>query len=116
MDKFVTPVVGALLANLEDKDENIILVSMKSMKEILEIAQDESVSPLLVNICVRLKPSFEKKNPVIRDTSIDLFGVIARFSEGAVGENLIQMIHSNLSTLILHLFDSDAKVINVRSY
>jgi maestro heat-like repeat-containing protein family member 1 len=112
MHKFITPVVGALLANLEDKDENIILVSMKSMLDILEIAEDESVSPLLVNICVRLKPSFEKKNQVIRETSINLFGVIHRFADGAVGENLIELIHSSLSTIILHLFDPEVKVVN----
>jgi len=111
MNKFITPVVGALLSSLEDKDENIILETMKSMKEILAVAEDEYVSPSLLNVCVRLKPSFEKPNPSIRESSIDLFSVMARYSNGAVGESIINNIHGNLPTIILHLLDDNENVV-----
>ncbi len=111
MHRYVTPVVGALIANLEDLDESVIMQAMKSVSQIFEVADDEFIAPLLLNLCVRLKPSFEKSNPIIREASIQLFGSLARFCTGILGETLINNIHNNLPTILLHLQDNDVTVV-----
>lgn len=111
MHKYVTPVIGALIANLEDMDESVIMQAMKSVSQIFEVADDEYIAPLLLNLCVRLKPSFEKSNPIIREASIQLFGSLARFCKGILGDTLINTIHNNLATILLHLHDSDVTVV-----
>jgi hypothetical protein len=111
MHKYVTPVVGALIANLEDLDETVIMQAMKSVSQIFDVAEEEYITPLLLNLCVRLRPSFEKSNPAIREASIQLFGSLARFCNGSLSDTLINTIHNNLPTILLHLQDSDVTVI-----
>jgi len=111
LHKYVTPVTGALIANLEDTDESIILETMKSVKIVFGVADDEYISPLLLNLCVRLKPAFEKSNPLIRENSILLFGQLARFAKGSLSDTLILNFFNNLPTIVLHLQDNDANVI-----
>jgi maestro heat-like repeat-containing protein family member 1 len=84
---------------------------MKSMNKIFEVADDEVVSSLLINICVRLKPSFEKKSKELRSASILLFGSIAKYTNGSVGESLLQNINSYLPIIILHLLDDEKIVV-----
>jgi hypothetical protein len=75
------------------------------------VADDDYIAPLLLNLCVRLKPAFEKSNPQIREASILLFGTLARFSKGIMSETLINTFFNNLPTIVLHLQDNDAAVI-----
>ncbi|KAL0491454.1 maestro heat-like repeat-containing protein [Acrasis kona] len=111
LHKYVTPVTGALIANLEDTDEAVILETMKSVKIVFAVADDEYISPLLLNLCVRLKPAFEKSNPQIRESSILLFGELARFAKGTLSDTLVNNFFNNLPTIVLHLQDNDASVI-----
>jgi hypothetical protein len=111
MHKYATPVIGALNTCLEDSDEGIILESMKSIKQIFAIADDDYVALLLMNLCVRLKPAFEKSNPLIRESSILLYGTLARFCKGSVGDALINNIHAYLPTIIVHLQDDNKEVV-----
>jgi len=111
MHRYVTPVVGAMIANLEDLDESVIMQAMKSVSQIFEVAEDEFIAPLLLNLCVRLRPSFEKSNPIIREASIQLFGSLARFCQGVLSDTLINNIHNNLPTILLHLQDNDVTVV-----
>lgn len=69
------------------------------------------MSLLLTTLCVRLKPAFEKSNPLLRESSILLYGTLARFAKGSVGDALINNVHSNLPTLIAHLQDDNKEVV-----
>jgi hypothetical protein len=111
LHKYVTPVTGALISNLEDSNEQVIMQSMKSVKIVFNVADDEYISPLLLNLCVRLKPAFEKPNPQLREASILLFGSLARFATGSMSDTLINTFFANLPTIVLHLQDNDASVI-----
>jgi hypothetical protein len=111
LHKYVTPVTGALLANLEDTNEVVIMEAMKSVKIVFSVADDEYIAPLLLNLCVRLKPAFEKANPQLREASILLFGTLSRFARGTMSETLINTFFNNLPTIVLHLQDNDPAVI-----
>lgn len=109
---YLTPVIGALLSCIEDDDEGIILESMISIREIFSIADDEYVSPLLVNLCVRLKPAFEKGNPKIRASAIRLFGALSRFCKGSQRDALLSNVHNFIPSLLVHLCDDVPDVCN----
>nr|CAG4715342.1 unnamed protein product [Naegleria fowleri] len=110
LHQYVTPVIGALLSNLEDLNQAVVLEAMTSVKKIFKIAEDQYISPLLMNLCVRLKPSFEKKDPQIREASIKLFGALYRFCDGVMRETLVATIFNNLPILLCHVHDPEDRV------
>jgi len=110
LHQYVTPVIGALLSNLEDLNQQVVLEAMQSVKKIFTIADDQYISPLLMNLCVRLKPSFEKKDAQIREFSIRLFGALSRFCDGVMRDTLVSTIFNNLPILMCHINDPDHNV------
>ncbi|KAL9646130.1 hypothetical protein ABK040_008008 [Willaertia magna] len=117
LHQYVTPVTGALLSNLEDPNQQVILEAMNSVKQIISIAQDEYISPLLMNLCVRLKPSFEKKDSApIRESSIRLFGALYRYTDGVMRDTLINTIFNNLPIFLCHINDPEEKVSHACKY
>jgi hypothetical protein len=68
------------------------------------------MSPILVNICHRIRPAFDKPNDEIRAASFTLFGSLYRFGEGSARDPFYEQIHNNLPSLVLHINDENATV------
>uniref|UniRef100_A0A7S1PFF5 Uncharacterized protein n=1 Tax=Percolomonas cosmopolitus TaxID=63605 RepID=A0A7S1PFF5_9EUKA len=111
LHRFLTSIMTSLIAAVEDKDEGIILETMTAIRQLFSVADDEYASPHLLNLCIRLKPSFEKPNPQLRASSIHLFGTLARYAKGQQSDALLNKFHENLPTILLHLRDPEDEVI-----
>lgn len=111
LHRFLVSIMTSLIAAIEDKDEGIILESMTAIQKIFEVADDEYASPHLLNLCIRLKPSFEKDSPELRASSIKLFGILSRFSKGEQSDALVNQFYESLPTILLHLRDPSDEVI-----
>ena len=59
MNRLATPVISALMGFIESKEDELILESLDSLAKIFDNVSEEFVSPVLVNVCLRLKPAFE---------------------------------------------------------
>mmetsp|Transcript_2945 Transcript_2945/g.4295 ORF Transcript_2945/g.4295 Transcript_2945/m.4295 type:complete len:1686 (-) Transcript_2945:16-5073(-) len=110
LQKFLTSVMTNLISCIEDNDEIIILETLKVVRELFSVAKDEYVSQLIINLTVRLKPAFEKANPKLRASSIDVFSVLDRFCRGSQKTTLINTIHSSFPLFVLHLQDDNERV------
>ncbi len=66
---------------------------------------------MLLHLCIRLRPSFEKQSVALRENSVKLFGTLARFCKGSLGDALINNIHQSLATLLVHLQDDAPNVV-----
>lgn len=80
------------------------------------MADEISVAPVLVYVCMRLKPAYARPNAVIRASAFDLFGALSRFGQGSSPHNFYEQLHVALMPMILHVNDDSAKVRAVRRW
>jgi len=79
------------------------------LAKVFAIVDETRMAPILVNICTRIRPAFDKENDEIRTSSFELFGSLYRFGTGTAANSFYDQIHYQLPALVLHLNDdSDA--------
>lgn len=109
-NKYAPTVLDALMSSIDDADETIAMEAMRGLSKIFDLVEESRIAPTLVNICLRIRPAFEKPNPKIRAASFSLFGSLHRFGAGQASYIFNEQIHSNLPALILHLNDESPDV------
>eukprot|EP01132_Coremiostelium_polycephalum_P004092 gene4092-5120_t len=111
-NRYAPTVIDALSSSIDDADEVIAMESMLGLSRIFTIVDEARVAPILVNICNRIRPAFEKPNDSIRAASFTLFGSLWRFGSGAATDPFYEQIHSTLASLIMHSNDDNIGVSN----
>ena len=104
--KHSTSVLSAMMAGMDDRDDpldQITLESMKGLSKILARIDEDAVRAILINICLRIRPCFEKDVSAVRAAAISLFGNLSRFGDGPSTEPFLEQIHSNMVGILLHL-------------
>eukprot|EP00033_Pygsuia_biforma_P006814 GCRY01007700.1.p1 GENE.GCRY01007700.1~~GCRY01007700.1.p1 ORF type:complete len:220 (-),score=82.08 GCRY01007700.1:412-1071(-) len=82
--------------------------AMASLSRIFELVDPMSAAPMLVNICLRIKPAFVSDNPDIRRESIALFGTLHRFGRApGIRDTFVEQIHTNFALILCHLNEDD---------
>jgi len=109
-NKYAPTVLDALLSSIDDQNEAIAMEAMNGLAKVFAMVEDSRIAPILMNICHRIKPAFDKENEEIRAASYRLFGALSRFGEGNATDAFFDIIHSNLPTLILHANDENESV------
>jgi len=107
---YASTVLDALLCSIDDSNETIAMEAMNGLSKLFAIVEESRMSPILVNICHRIRPAFEKDNDQIRAASFTLFGSLYRFGSGSAGDAFYEMIHNNLPALVLHMEDDSPLV------
>ncbi|EAL61864.1 hypothetical protein DDB_G0291161 [Dictyostelium discoideum AX4] len=111
-NRYAPTVIDALSTSIDDQDETMAMECMLGLSKIFEVADEGRVAPILVNICNRIRPAFEKPNDSIRAASFQLFGSLWRFGSGSACDPFYEQIHSSLPSLIMHLNDDVQSVKN----
>ena len=83
---------------------------MNGLAKVFELVEDSRISPIIINICHRIRPAFDKENDDIRAASFNLFGALHRFGKGMAADAFYDQIHNNLPCLLVHTEDSSQKV------
>jgi hypothetical protein len=89
------------------------------VEQVFEAVDESRVAPILVNICHRIRPAFEKvlhAQHAIRAAAFTLFGALWRFGQDSAADVFYEQIHSNLPSIVLHINDDSVKVQNVRGF
>ena len=63
LEKYSTTILSAMMAGMDDKDDledEITLESMSGLAKILAKLDENNVRQILINICLRIRPCFEK--------------------------------------------------------
>eukprot|EP01105_Mastigella_eilhardi_P020591 TRINITY_DN4914_c0_g1_i1.p1 TRINITY_DN4914_c0_g1~~TRINITY_DN4914_c0_g1_i1.p1 ORF type:complete len:1654 (-),score=536.16 TRINITY_DN4914_c0_g1_i1:72-5033(-) len=104
-NKYASTVLDGLMACLEDSNDEFVMVSIEGLSKVFEVVDEVKVAPILVNLCHRIRPAFDKaSSDEIRAASIGLLGVVCRFGASNIcAERFYEQLHLNLPTLMLHL-------------
>ncbi len=63
--RYAPTIIDALVSSIDDQDEVIAMESMLGLSRVFGIVDESRVAPILVNICHRIRPAFEKVLPTI---------------------------------------------------
>lgn len=74
-------VLDALLSAVDSNEEAVSLEAMNALAKVFELVDESRVSPVLVNLCNRVRPSMEADNPKMRAASFNLFGTLWHFGQ-----------------------------------
>ncbi|EFA77696.1 hypothetical protein PPL_12305 [Heterostelium album PN500] len=109
-NRYAPTVIDAISSSIDDADEVMAMESMLGLSKIFTLVNESRVAPILVNICNRIKPAFEKPNNEIRAASFTLFGSLWRFGSGMAADPFYEQIHYNLPAIVMHLNDESPLV------
>ena len=82
---YSTTILSAMMAGMDDKEDTemkITLEAMNGLSKILSLLDETSIRQILINICLRIRPCFEKVLLLSRkksDNSLFVFLVILSF-------------------------------------
>lgn len=115
VNRFSSTVIDALMCAIDNPDLALAMEAMNGLARVFELVDEKCVAPILVNICHRVRPAFEKDNDEIRAASFQLFGTLHRFGNDVGAQIFYEQIHSNFTTLFLHVNDPNEDVRRVCS-
>lgn len=106
-----------MMAGMDDKndiEEEITMEAMNGLSKILAKLDENNIRPILINICLRIRPCFEKQLSGVRAAAFTLFGKLSRFGDGPSKSPFLDQIHANFVSMLLHLNDDSTEVRMVR--
>ncbi|GAB1601977.1 maestro heat-like repeat-containing protein family member 1 isoform X2 [Argonauta hians] len=113
IQKYSTTVLSALMSGLDDKEDindNITMEAMGGLSRVMSVIDEEDIRSILINVILKIRPCFEKEVPCVRAEAILLFGNLSRFGGGQSKAAILEQIHSNFVSLLLHLNDGEVEV------
>ena len=117
-----TSILSSLISASEDGDAEVAGEAVASLTRIVGVVSEGTVAPMLISICFRLRPAFERKEENVRASAFTLFAALCRFGRGGGGTeggegggpvgsaDFLEHVHTNLPIFILHLLDESAAV------
>ena len=109
--EMATSILSSLISASEDSDAEVAGEAVASLTRIVGVVSDATIAPMLISICFRLRPAFDRKEDNVRASAFTLFGALCRFGKGGGGEgggdmrDFMDQVHTNLPIFILHLND-----------
>jgi hypothetical protein len=59
-NKYAPTVLDALMSSIDDQLEAISLEAMNGLSKVFAVVDETRMAPIIINICLRIKPAFEK--------------------------------------------------------
>eukprot|EP01028_Stygiella_incarcerata_P014554 TRINITY_DN981_c2_g2_i1.p1 TRINITY_DN981_c2_g2~~TRINITY_DN981_c2_g2_i1.p1 ORF type:complete len:1734 (+),score=457.74 TRINITY_DN981_c2_g2_i1:115-5316(+) len=108
---YATPIISALMTSVDDKDDSVAFEAMESMAGIFETVEPRYVTPVLVNVCLRIRLCFDREDDAVRASAFRLFGTFHRFgSPGKMMDAFEEQLHKNFPFIVIHCNDDAAEV------
>ena len=60
VNKFSSTILTAMMGALDDPSDGLSLEALKGLRRVLDVVEETAVAPILVNLCLRIRPAFEK--------------------------------------------------------
>jgi hypothetical protein len=114
-NKYAPTILDALISSIDDQNDAVAMEAMNGLAKLFACVEESRMAPIMINLCHRIRPAFDKENPEIRSASFNLFGSLSRFGKGSAGDAFYEQIHNNFPAIILHLNDDSDVVRAVRN-
>ena len=111
-----TSVLSSLTAAAEDADADVAAEAVLSLTRIAAVVSEALIGPMLISICFRLRPAFDRKEDTVRARAFTLFGALCRFGapdnamEEGVRSNFIDQVHASAPIFVVHSNDASEAV------
>jgi maestro heat-like repeat-containing protein family member 1 len=102
-------VLSSLTTASEDKCASVASTAVASLTRIVRVVDELMILPMLLNICYRLRPVFDRKEVEVRAAAFKLFGELTRFGENK-SNNFMDEVHSVIAVFVCHMNDKDEAV------
>lgn len=106
VEKHSTTILSAMMTGMDDRDDpenELTLEAMAGLSKILAVVDESNVRHIFINICLRIRPCFEKEKPAVRAEAFTLFGNLSRFGNGPSKGPFLEQIQANFVTLLIHM-------------
>lgn len=104
MPNYTAQVLSVIIALIEDTEEEVAATVVQGLIVVLDYTTEETVAPVLLNLCGRLRMLQLQTNVNIRAASFGALGVLTRF--GSVQrESFIEQVHATLPRVVFHVQD-----------
>jgi len=109
-------VLSVLTSASEDAQAEVAAEAVASLTRIAKVVDKGVIGPMLVSMCYRIRPTFDRNDVSVRAAAFTLFGELCRFgvAEDARDElvvgNFLDQVHNNIPVFIVHANDEDEKV------
>lgn len=109
MPNYTSQVLTVMVALIEDVEEEVALTVVQGLIRVLEHTTEETVAPILLNLCAHLRTLQLRRNMHIRAAAFGAIGFLTRF--GSVQhEAFKEQLHATLPRLVFHLHDEASAV------
>ncbi|BBN19571.1 maestro heat-like repeat-containing protein family member 1 [Marchantia polymorpha subsp. ruderalis] len=108
--KYASQVLSVIVALIEDDEEEVAFAAAQGLSSVLEVVPEENVSPIMLNLCVRLRSLQSRQNLSMRAAAFAALGVLSRFNFGGQQDAFLEQVHSCLPRLIFHVNDEASAV------
>lgn len=98
-------VLSALMTAMDDKSPLISHSAICSLQLVLSSSKAADVRPVILNIAVKIKCSFESEYDFIRASAFLLFANLAKFRDVETAKLLTDVFNGSFVTLLVHVND-----------
>jgi hypothetical protein len=103
-------VLSALTSASEDQAAGVAAQAVASLTCVVRVVNEATIGPMIINICYRMRPAFDRQDEDIRKAAYDLFAELCRVGGQSQNSAFIEQVHSLLVTLLLHTADDSEAV------
>ena len=105
-------ILSSLLSASEDPDSDVAGEAVASLTRIVAVVDVRTIEPMLISLCFRLRPAFDRKESNVRASAFTLFGGLCRFGsvEGVENRDFSDQLHQFLPIYLVHLHEDDGIV------
>ncbi|EFJ05884.1 hypothetical protein SELMODRAFT_162778 [Selaginella moellendorffii] len=110
MAQYAPQVLGVIVTLIDDDVESVSYAAVQGLPLVLEITTEETVVPVLLNLCVRLRSLQTRESVHMRAASFGALGTLSAFATGSQLDAFLEQMHSILPRVLLHINDEDSSV------
>jgi len=108
-----TSILSSLMSASEDTDSEVAAEAVASLTRIVAHVDVRTIEPMLISLCFRLRPAFDRKESNVRSSAFTLFGGLCRFGasvDGSENRDFTDQLHQFLPIYLVHLHEDDGGV------
>ncbi len=114
-------VISSLTGATEDAESDVAAEAVSALTRVAAVVDGSIIGPMLMSICFRMRPAFDRKQVKVRAAAFTLFAELCRFavresdegkydSSAAQNSNFLDQVHTCVPIFLMHIADEESSV------